>query len=423
MNFCMNRCQGTLTCISRRTWAFRLCSRPCSNGIFGRGWTKTVYWFVNFWCFVIIWLPIVRSKLVHCHRGVSWVCHEFGRCSAFARLISICWKFVWDKNPSFLWRLQKALLEVRVGWSHVQTGRPSRCESGWHLTDFVMIQCEEIPDFYIYIISISVESFCSENFTNFNEVCRSAYVARLPFANVGTRWNLSGDKTLTGRSVLENAASRNVIDTWIVLWQQTLLYTLMFISTCIFPKMLRNTFLVHVFFLNVSFLYVFLCFAHRCNISHFRPFSEARNFSTKKTSSTCLVGGGAIWNHGTLILLLFKVGELWTFFLLMRKNAEVRVSEQSQLPLWGDEDAKHLDVKMMADWADCDPQPYRCQVVSSWSRAAAAMGAAIACCLDTDSYSSTSTRVGHEERVTEPPRWDQPGFEKLWCFRYELYCE
>ena len=57
-----------------------------------------------------------------------------------------------------------------------------------------------------------------------------------------------------------------------------------------------------VVFLNVSLLFVFLCFAHRCNISHFRPFSEARNFSTK-VSFTCSGGGGPIWNCWTMILL------------------------------------------------------------------------------------------------------------------------
>ena len=76
----------------------------------------------------------------------SWVRQVLDICYIW---FSICWKFVWGKNPSFLWRLQKGTARgPSTRWSHVQTGRPSRCESWWHLTDFVMIQCEEILDFY-----------------------------------------------------------------------------------------------------------------------------------------------------------------------------------------------------------------------------------------------------------------------------------
>ena len=41
----------------------------------------------------------LKSKLVNFHGGVSWVCHEFGRCLPIWFLI--CWKFVWGKHPSF----------------------------------------------------------------------------------------------------------------------------------------------------------------------------------------------------------------------------------------------------------------------------------------------------------------------------------
>ena len=102
---------STLTCTSRRTWAFRLCSRPYPIWIFNfffmdlccerinprrcRGWTKAVFWFVNFWCFVIVCFPIVRGVMV---------CHEFSRCLTFAHLIfdllDVCLDQKWTKLPS-----------------------------------------------------------------------------------------------------------------------------------------------------------------------------------------------------------------------------------------------------------------------------------------------------------------------------------
>ena len=72
--------QVTLTCTSRRGEPGHLDCAVDSvdhiqmefsfflKWIFSRGWTKAVFWFVNFWCFVIVWFPIVRSELVN----LSW---------------------------------------------------------------------------------------------------------------------------------------------------------------------------------------------------------------------------------------------------------------------------------------------------------------------------------------------------------------
>ena len=58
---------------------------------------KTVFWFVHFRWFVIIWLPIVRSELVN----LSWFVMSLAGVGHLPIWFSICWKFVWGKNPSF----------------------------------------------------------------------------------------------------------------------------------------------------------------------------------------------------------------------------------------------------------------------------------------------------------------------------------
>ena len=79
---------------SRRTWAFRLCSRlsrPYSNEIFN--------FFQNWSSFV--WLPIVRSKVYACQlpQRLSWVWQVFDIGPNL--IFEFAWKFVWGKNPSF----------------------------------------------------------------------------------------------------------------------------------------------------------------------------------------------------------------------------------------------------------------------------------------------------------------------------------
>ena len=144
-------------CTSRRTWAFRLCSRLSRPKLcFG----LSIFGVLSlFGC----QLSGLKSMLVNCHRD----CHEFGRCSTFAHLIF--------EFPGSLFGAKIHRFEVRVGWSRVQTARPSGVESSkswlqWHLTDFVMIQCEEIPDFsrkFSWILLVQ-KNRGLQNFTNFN---------------------------------------------------------------------------------------------------------------------------------------------------------------------------------------------------------------------------------------------------------------
>ena len=139
--------------------------------------------------------------------SLSWVRQVFDICPFDFRFAGS----LFAKNPAFLW-LQKALdtFEIRVGWSRIQTGRPSRCESWWPLTKcddsmwrnpwFLKISWIlwfrksglKIHTFNFFrndILFVMNESFEEKKY--FNGVCRSAYVGRLP----GHRWNLR-DKTL-----------------------------------------------------------------------------------------------------------------------------------------------------------------------------------------------------------------------------------
>ena len=144
-----------MTRTSRRTWAFRLCSKPYSIGIFNFFkmdlWQRLDQSCVQLSIFGVLLLfgcqlSGLKSKLVNCHGGVSWVCHEFSRCLTFCH--------IWFSN----------LLEVCLGQKSTGSSTPKGTARGpswmksypnwqakwwlqWHLTDFVMIQCEEIPWF------------------------------------------------------------------------------------------------------------------------------------------------------------------------------------------------------------------------------------------------------------------------------------
>ena len=100
-----------MSCTSRRTWAFRLCSRlsrPYSIGIFNffhgslaEAGPKLCFGLSIFGVLLLFGSQLsgLKSKLVHCHGRVSWFVMSLAGVRRLPIGFSIWWKFVLDKNP------------------------------------------------------------------------------------------------------------------------------------------------------------------------------------------------------------------------------------------------------------------------------------------------------------------------------------
>ena len=103
----------------------------------------------------------LKSKLVNCHGGVSWFVMSLAGVRHLPIWFSICWKFVWDKNPAFLWRLQKGTVTTRSRSEYQMKSCPN-----WHAKLWVMMTPHRLCDDSMWrnpwFLKIQLNPFCSE---------------------------------------------------------------------------------------------------------------------------------------------------------------------------------------------------------------------------------------------------------------------